>query len=153
MELLTVCSGTPWTQPGSALAWHTKRSNPAPNDPASVECKNHPSAALPRQSFSFRFRETLSCFSDIDFSICLEAPLRLDFGRFPRFAANAAPAAICCFFEVAGTFLFRSAVHIRPGEKLKRLDRADVQKAFGGGMNLRIAKPILPLKSILPVHN
>jgi hypothetical protein len=52
------------------------------------------------------FREvlakSLSCFSDIDFSICFEAPLRVDLGRFPRFAANAAPAAICCFFDLAG---------------------------------------------------
>ncbi len=46
--------------------------------------------------------KSLSWFSDIDFSICFEAPLRLDFGRFPRFAANAAPAAICCFFDLAG---------------------------------------------------
>jgi hypothetical protein len=29
----------------------------------------------------------------IDFSICFEAPLRLDFGRFPRLAANAPPEA------------------------------------------------------------
>jgi hypothetical protein len=55
----------------------------------------------------FVFAKSLSCFSDIDFSICFEAPLRLDFGRFPRFAANAAPAAICCFFDLAGIFLFR----------------------------------------------
>jgi hypothetical protein len=51
--------------------------------------------------------KSLSCFSDIDRSICFEAPLRLDFERFPRFAANAAPAAICCFFDLAGIFLFR----------------------------------------------
>jgi len=55
----------------------------------------------------FVFAKSLSCFSEIDFSICFEAPLRLDFGRFPRFAANAAPAAICCFFDLAGIFLFR----------------------------------------------
>jgi hypothetical protein len=55
----------------------------------------------------FVFAKSLSCFSDIDFSICFEAPLRLDFGRFPRFAANAAPAAICCFFEVAGIPIIR----------------------------------------------
>jgi hypothetical protein len=51
--------------------------------------------------------KSLSCFSDMDFSICFEAPLRLDFGRFPRFAANAAPAAICCFFDLAGILPFR----------------------------------------------
>jgi hypothetical protein len=68
----------------------------------------------------FVFAKSWSCFSDIDFSICFEAPLRLDFGRFPRFAANAAPAAICCFFEVAGIPIIRGAVQIRPGEKWLR---------------------------------
>ena len=31
-----------------------------------------------------------------------EAPLSDDLGRFPRLADNAAPAAICCFFDFAG---------------------------------------------------
>jgi hypothetical protein len=34
--------------------------------------------------------------------ICLDAPRKEDFDRWPRFAANAAPAAICCFFDFAG---------------------------------------------------
>jgi hypothetical protein len=55
----------------------------------------------------FVLAKSLSCFSDIDFSICFEAPLRLDFERLPRFAANAAPAAICCFFDLAGILVFR----------------------------------------------
>jgi hypothetical protein len=59
--------------------------------------------------------KSLSWFSDIDFSICFEAPLRLDFGRFPRFAANAAPPAICCFFDLAGIFLFRWPMYLRLG--------------------------------------
>jgi hypothetical protein len=59
---------------------------------------------------------SLSCFSDIDFSICFEAPLRLDFGRFPRFAANAAPAAICCFFDLAGILVFRRPMWLWLGE-------------------------------------
>ena len=48
-----------------------------------------------------------SCFSDIDFTICFEAPLRLDFLTSPRFAARAAPAAICCFLDFAGISLDR----------------------------------------------
>lgn len=52
------------------------------------------------------FAKSLSCFSLIDFTICLEAPFRDDLGVSPRFAANAAPAAICCFFDFAGiTFI------------------------------------------------
>lgn len=48
-----------------------------------------------------------SCFSDIDLAICFEAPFRLDFFRLPRFAAKAAPAAICCFLDLAGIPLNR----------------------------------------------
>jgi hypothetical protein len=43
-----------------------------------------------------------SSFLLIDLYIPLEAPFRDDFERFPRFAASAAPAAICCFFDFAG---------------------------------------------------
>jgi hypothetical protein len=38
----------------------------------------------------------------IDLYIPREAPLSDDFERLPRFAASAAPAAICCFFDFAG---------------------------------------------------
>jgi hypothetical protein len=38
----------------------------------------------------------------IDFAIWRDAPLRDDLERLPRFAASAAPAAICCFFDFAG---------------------------------------------------
>jgi hypothetical protein len=38
----------------------------------------------------------------IDLYMPLEAPLRDDFLRLPLLAANAAPAAICCFFDFAG---------------------------------------------------
>jgi hypothetical protein len=38
----------------------------------------------------------------IDLYIPLEAPLSYDFDRFPRLAASAAPAAICCFCDFAG---------------------------------------------------
>ena len=48
-----------------------------------------------------------SCFLLIDLYIPLEAPLSDFFERFPRFAASAAPAAICCFFDRAGIQMFR----------------------------------------------
>jgi hypothetical protein len=32
----------------------------------------------------------------------LDAPFKLDLDFSPRLAANAAPAAICCFFDFAG---------------------------------------------------
>jgi hypothetical protein len=38
----------------------------------------------------------------IDSYMPLDAPLREDFLPLPLFAANAAPAAICCFFDFAG---------------------------------------------------
>jgi hypothetical protein len=38
----------------------------------------------------------------IDLYIPREAPLSDDLERLPRFAASAAPAAICCFFDFAG---------------------------------------------------
>ena len=38
----------------------------------------------------------------IDSYMPLDAPLREDFLPFPLLAANAAPAAICCFFDFAG---------------------------------------------------
>jgi len=39
----------------------------------------------------------------------LDAPRSDDFDRFPRLAARAAPAAICCFFDFAGIpRIFRS---------------------------------------------
>ena len=51
------------------------------------------------------FAKSRSCFSVIDLAICFEAPFRLDFLISPRFAARAAPAAICCFFDLAGIYI------------------------------------------------
>lgn len=55
--------------------------------------------------FGSFFRSTLamswSSFSLIDLTMPFEAPLRLDFGRSPRLAERAAPAAICCFLDFA----------------------------------------------------
>ena len=63
--------------------------------------------------FRFVFAMSRNCFSDIDLTICFEAPLRLDFLRSPRWAASAAPAAICCFFDFAGIFLNRHPLRRR----------------------------------------
>jgi hypothetical protein len=50
-----------------------------------------------------------SSFRLIDLYMLLDAPRSDDFDRFPRLAASAAPAAICCFFDLAGiTKMFRS---------------------------------------------
>src|SRR5262249_33179637 len=43
-----------------------------------------------------------SCRSLMLSTISRDAPLRLCFERSPRLAASAAPAAICCFFDLAG---------------------------------------------------
>ncbi len=52
---------------------------------------------------------SLSCFSLIDFAMLLDAPLSDDLFRSPRFAASAAPAAICCFLDFAGIHLIYAA--------------------------------------------
>ena len=51
----------------------------------------------------FRFVPAISFSWDllIDSTICLDAPFSLDFVVLPSFAESAAPAAICCFLEVA----------------------------------------------------
>ena len=66
-------------------------------------------ARSPEQNYFFVGRflrfvpaKSFSCFLVIESAICLDAPLRLDFGRSPRLADNAAPAAICCFLDFAG---------------------------------------------------
>jgi hypothetical protein len=50
----------------------------------------------------FVFAIFLSSLSLIELAICRDAPLSDDFDFLPRFAASAAPAAICCFFDFAG---------------------------------------------------
>ena len=68
-----------------------------------------PFFAAPAREAVLRFgsflRPTLaiSCRSSslIDWTMLFEAPLRLDFGRSPRLADRAAPAAICCCFDFA----------------------------------------------------
>src|SRR5436189_6131586 len=72
----------------------------------------------------FRFvpANSLSCFLLIDFAICLEAPLSFDFFISPRLAARAAPAAICCFFDLAGILDYRA----RGGRHAYRSDRHEL---------------------------
>ncbi len=50
----------------------------------------------------FPFAVSRNCSSDMDSAMPREAPLRDALLRSPRFADNAAPAAICCFFDFAG---------------------------------------------------
>ena len=59
---------------------------------------------LLRVGFPLRFVFAIlrSSLSLIDLAIWLDAPLSDDLERLPRFAASAAPAAICCFFDFAG---------------------------------------------------
>jgi hypothetical protein len=45
----------------------------------------------------FVLGKSFSCFSLMDRAICREAPLSVAREPSPRFAARAAPAAICCF--------------------------------------------------------
>ncbi len=64
---------------------------------------------------------SFSCFSLMDEAICFEAPFSEDFGRSPRFAESAAPAAICCFFDFAGILVgspeTRAAVASKPARQ------------------------------------
>src|SRR2546430_15995477 len=63
----------------------------------------------------------------IDSYILLEAPLRLDLPRSPRLADSAAPAAICCFFEVA-----LGIIHLLqlPSKQTMRQPENDFNKAL-----------------------
>ena len=61
----------------------------------------------------------LSSFVLIDFAMLFDAPRSELFGFLPRFAASAAPAAICCFLDFAGILNFRARSMIRP---CKRMD-------------------------------
>lgn len=75
----------------------------------------------------------LSSFSDMDFAIPLEAPLRLDFGRSPRLAAKAAPAAICWFLDFAGMGggLFPAAPLTRANRRRQTAENADRRQSGG----------------------
>jgi hypothetical protein len=56
-------------------------------------------AGLPARLVLAIFSSSLSL---IDVAICLDAPLSLLFGVSPRLADNAAPAAFCWAFDLAG---------------------------------------------------
>jgi hypothetical protein len=59
---------------------------------------------LLRVGFPLRFVFAIfrSSLSLIELAIWRDGPLSDDFDFLPRFAASAAPAAICCFFDFAG---------------------------------------------------
>jgi hypothetical protein len=52
--------------------------------------------------FRFVFANLRSWLLLIELAILRDGPFSDDFERFPRLAASAAPAAICCFFDFAG---------------------------------------------------
>src|SRR5207244_12905195 len=72
--------------------------------PKSMRSSNtwHQPAFLRGNPLRFVFAKSANCCSLIEFTIWRDAPWRLAFDRSPRLAASAAPAAICCFFDLAG---------------------------------------------------
>ena len=95
-------------------------------DPAGLSCtklkpqlrfRPRSTDLVAQRRFFFRLRVGLplrfvlamrrSSASLIDFAILRDAPRSDFFARFPRLAASAAPAAICCFFDFAGIQRFR----------------------------------------------
>src|SRR5688572_24503999 len=68
-----------------------------------------------------------SCFLLMDLAICRDAPLSEDLLRSPRFAARAAPAAICCFLDFAGIpVLIRGSGRCRSWERMKDEDQRGI---------------------------
>ena len=65
--------------------------------------------------FGFPLRFVLAIFfnwpSLIELAMLFDAPRSPPFGFLPRFAASAAPAAICCFLDFAGIQIHRLSVH------------------------------------------
>lgn len=59
-----------------------------------------------------------SSFVLIELAMLFDAPRSELFGFFPRFAASAAPAAICCFLDFAGILQFRTRTLIRPRNEM-----------------------------------
>ena len=98
--------------------------------------------------FRLVLAKSFNCFSLIDSAICFDAPLREDFFVSPRFAASAAPAAICCFFDFAGIFNHRSRFRLcvcSPGV------RAAAYRSGGPPPDLPGRRPLgLPIPSHSP---
>lgn len=57
----------------------------------------------------FVFAILRKSFSLMELAIFFDAPLSFLFDICPRFADRAAPAAICCFFDLAGIVPFITA--------------------------------------------
>src|SRR3546814_11841976 len=66
----------------------------------------------------------------MDSSICLDAPLSLDFGCSPRFAASAAPAAFCWAFDVAGMGSLLRVIHRANGQRVAPVARRRPSSSF-----------------------
>lgn len=62
---------------------------------------------LRRQLFALRLREIAQLFLAHRFRDLFRSAFSDDFERSPRFAASAAPAAICCFFDLDGIKFIR----------------------------------------------
>jgi hypothetical protein len=59
-----------------------------------------------------------SSFVLIELAMLFDAPRSELFDFFPRFAASAAPAAICCFLDFAGILQFRTRAFIWPRNEI-----------------------------------
>src|SRR3546814_11136825 len=66
----------------------------------------------------------------MDSSICLDAPLSLDFGCSPRFAASAAPAAFCWAFDVAGMGSLLRVIQRANGQRVAPVARRRQSSSF-----------------------
>src|SRR3546814_8079332 len=66
----------------------------------------------------------------MDSSICLDAPLSLDFGCSPRFAASAAPAAFCWAFDVAGMGSLLRVIQRANGQRVAPVARRRPSSSF-----------------------
>src|SRR5262249_41273257 len=113
--------------------------------------------------FRLVWANSLNCRSLMLSAIWREAPLRLCFERSPRLAASAAPAAICCFFDLAGMTLLlatspgtsrrdilmatmRECGRFRPGEADGRVlsrRRLDRRRAIPSPLRQALVEPAL----------
>jgi hypothetical protein len=99
--------------PGAQAALPHKPGNPVLATAMTQRWRATWTSSFSADSSAWSWQSLFSCFSLIDSAICLDAPLREDFFLSPRFAASAAPAAICCFFDFAGISNYRSRFRLR----------------------------------------
>jgi len=105
------------------MSWRQNDLRPPPlAAPTSIKRRRESYLFLPvRVGFPLRFVFAILRSSAllIDLYMLREAPLRDDLERLPRFAESAAPAAICCFFDFAGT-LNNSRAEAKPDWRVGR---------------------------------